>query len=210
MSGWIPVILVLPSFFLWSCPAQIRSSISVFDNEVARWNVLTYEQSYIDDVDERVVYHGTLFVQLSRVSLESCNLKLGVRVQDKFSGTTTKQHALSLRTTQLGQKTQTYNYTYALRLIDLEGVQATVLNGRPMQIRSGTGYICDENPSCKLTWLDLKLPEALIKETLEVNGFIDFDEEVKEIMIPVSSYQTAQDAESTLRSLIAECQPSVR
>jgi hypothetical protein len=133
-------------------------------NETAKWSVLTYKQQYIDDDDENVFYQGTLFVQLSKVSLEGCDLKLSVHVQDRFTGTISKQQALHLKTADLGQQSETFNYEYLLNLTDLRQLEGQVLLGRPVQIPAHTGYICEEQPSCELTWLDVKLPAPLIKE----------------------------------------------
>jgi hypothetical protein len=177
-------------------------------NETAKWSVLTYKQQYIDDDDENVFYQGTLFVQLSKVSLEGCDLKLSVHVQDRFTGTISKQQALHLKTADLGQQSETFNYEYLLNLTDLRQLEGQVLLGRPVQIPAHTGYICEEQPSCELTWLDVKLPAPLIKEARERDGVIDFDEMVKEITIPMSSRQAAQDSAAALQELMAGCHPT--
>jgi hypothetical protein len=177
-------------------------------NETAKWSVLTYTQRYTDDDDENVFYQGTLFVQLSKVSLEGCDLKLSVHVQDRFTGTISRQGALHVKTTDLGQRSETFNYDYLLKLADLQQLEDQVLVGRPVQIPAHTGYICKEQPSCELTWLDVKLPGPLINEARERDGVVDFDEMVKEITIPMSSRQAAQDSATALQELVAGCHPT--
>lgn len=205
MRAWGSFLAVLAQLLLPPSSAKIASSINSLESETSKWTVLTYTQRYTDDEDEQVMYRGTLFLQLSSVSLNRCDLKLTVRVQDKFTGATIKQRALSVKRTDLGPKTQTFDYTYLLRLSDLRQVDATALQGRPTQIQSRTKYACDEDSSCSIPWLHVKLSEALIKETREADGFTDFDEMVKEIDVPMSSRQAAQESAIQLKALAAEC-----
>ena len=79
-----------------------------------------------------MTYRGTLFLQLYMASLNACDLKLAVRVQDRFTGTLTEQQALHVKTTDFGQTSQTFDYAYLLTLADLWQVDATVLVGRPV------------------------------------------------------------------------------
>lgn len=206
MDAWILFGSVFASALLSLVSAQSSSSISSLEHETAKWSVLTYIQRYIDDQNEKVVYQGTIFLQLAKVSLNGCDLELDVRVQDKFTGTITKEGLLKVKTTYIGQTSQTFIYKYLLRLSDLHGVNATVLNSRPAQLQSETGYNCDEEPACRISWLDMKLPRALIRETRETNGLVDFDKKVSEVTIPMSSRQAAQTAAATFQGLVAECQ----
>jgi hypothetical protein len=174
-------------------------------NETSKWSMLTYTQRYTDDEDESVFYQGTLFVQLSKVSLEGCDLKLSVHVQDRFTGTIRKQQAFRVKTTDLRQQSETFDYEYLLKLADIRQLEEKVLVGRPAQIQSHTGFICEEQPSCELTWLDVKAPSPLIREVRTKDDNIDFDEMVNEITIPSSSRQTAQDSATAVKELVAGC-----
>jgi hypothetical protein len=205
MVVWTCGFFALAQLFLWPWSMNVASAADFLASEAARWSVLTYTQRYIDDENEQVVYHGTLFLQLSNVSLSGCDLKLTVRVQDKFTGTTIERHGLSVKKTELGPRTQTSTYKYVLRLGDLQGVSTTVIQGRPVQIRPHTGYTCNEDASCSITWLHVKFSEALIKETLETDGFTNFDEMVKQIDIPISSREAAQGSATQLKALVAAC-----
>lgn len=211
MGGWIPFYAVLASVLLSSVSTQSGSSaISPLEHEVTKWSVLTYTQRYIDDHNERVVYHGTIFLQLFKVSLDECDLELGVRVQDKFTGTVTKDGFFRVETTFIGQTSQTFSYRYLLSLKDVQGATAAALDSRPAQLLSETEYNCDEEPACKIHWLDMKLPTALIRETRETDGLVDFDKKVSEITIPMSSRQAAQTAATTLEELLAACRSKDR
>lgn len=211
LDARIPFGSAFISVLLSSVSAQPSSSpISTLQNEVTKWSVLTYTQQYIDDQNENVVYQGTIFLQLSKVSLNGCDLELGVRVQDKFTGTITKAGLLKVKTKYIGQTSETYSYRYLLKLGDFQRVHVTVLDSRPAQLKSKTGYNCDEEPSCRISWLDLKLPRALIKETREKNELVDFDQKVSEITIPMSSRQAAQVAATTFQELVAGCQSKDR
>jgi hypothetical protein len=206
MWGWIPFCSVVASVLLSSASTQSGSSaIGPLANEVTKWSVLTYTQRYIDDHNERVVYHGTIFLQLSKVSLNGCDLELSVRVQDKFTGTVTKDGFFKVETTFIGQTSQTFSYRYLLKLNDLQEVTSTSRNGRPVQLQSKTGYSCDEQAACEISWLEVKVPKALIRETRETDGQLDFDKTVSEISIPMSSRQAAQAASATLDELVAGC-----
>lgn len=66
-----------------------------------------------------------------------------------------------------------------------------------------TRYSCDEEPTCKVNWLNVKVAKAVIREIRETDGFVDFDQKVSEIAIPMSSRQAAQAGASTLAELLA-------
>jgi hypothetical protein len=211
MSGWILFCSVLVSVLLSSAPTQSgNNAIGPLEHEITKWSVLTYTQRYIDDHNERVVYHGTLFLQLSKVSLNGCDLELSVRVQDKFTGTVTKVGFSKVDTTFIGQTSQTFSYRYSMSLKDVQEVIVTALDSRPAQLPSETGYNCDEEPACKISWLDVKLPKALIRATRETDGLVDFDKKVSEIAVPISSRQAAHTAGTTLEELIVACQSKDR
>lgn len=127
-----------------------------------------------------------------------------------FAGTATKNGSFRTETTYIGQTSQTFNYRYLLGLNDVQGLTATVLDSRPAQLQSKTGYNCDEEPMCKVNWLDVKLPKAMIRETRETDGSVDFNENVSEINIPMSSRTAAQTAATTLEQLVAGCRTQER
>lgn len=205
MRLWTCFFSVLAQLLLAPNSTKLTSTINSLEAETSKWTVLTYTQRFTDDEKEQVTYTGTLFLQLTSVSLSSCDLKLAVRVQDKYTGTTIGQKARSVKRTELAPKTQTFTYTYLLRLGDLQQLETAALQGRPAQFQARTGYACDGNSSCVIPWLDVKLPEARIKETRDADSFTDFDEMVKEIDIPMSSRQAAQEAATQLTALASEC-----
>jgi hypothetical protein len=211
MGAWTPFCSVLASVLLWSASAQVSSEpVSPFENETAKWSVLTYTQEYTDDQSQKVVYHGTLFIQLSKALLSECNLELLVHVQDRFTGTIFKPKLLSVKRTEIGQTSQTFNYRYQIALNKIQQLSTTVLDGRPAQIRPRTKYLCEEEPACKVNWLNVKLPETLIRETREKDGVVDFDRTVKEMTIPMSSRQAAQITATKLQELVTACRPNSR
>lgn len=132
MGGWIPFCSVLA--FVLLPPVSGLSGITStapLEHEATKWSVLTYRQRYIDDHNENVVYHGTIFLQLSKVSMNGCDLELRVRVQDRYTGTVTKVGFFKAETTFIGKTSQTFSYRYLLSLKDLQGMTAVASDGRP-------------------------------------------------------------------------------
>ncbi|MGA7157180.1 MAG: hypothetical protein WBY53_10050 [Acidobacteriaceae bacterium] len=197
--------LALTPLVFWTASAPISNPLAPLQDETTKWSVLTYTQHYTDDQSEDVNYHGTLFVQLAKVSLANCNLTLTVLLQDRYTGTITVQQTLHMRTTDVGQKSQTSSYDYLLPLANLHQLAFTIATGRPMQIPSHSGFHCTEEPACKLTWLQLKIPSPQISETRQTDGFIDFNQMVDDITIPMSSTQAAQNSSAAIRELAEAC-----
>jgi hypothetical protein len=205
VGSWSFCNLALTCLSLWPSSTNSDSTMAPLAKETSKWSVLTYTQRYTDDKDESVFYHGTLFVQLSKVSIEGCDLKLSVHVQDRFDGTTSKRQTFRSETTDLGPQSETFDYEYLLKLTDLRQIEEKVVVGRPAQIQGRTGFNCEEQPSCELTWLDVKVSSPLIREVRTKDDITDFDEMVREITIPISSRQTAQDSATAIQDLAAGC-----
>ncbi|HTF66164.1 MAG TPA: hypothetical protein VK638_26100 [Edaphobacter sp.] len=172
--------------------------------ETEAYSLLTYSQHYLDHDNQPVEYAGTLYLQIESFVLNDCELKLNVVVQDKYSGTEQQQKHINQAKLSIGQKSFTDRYVYQLNLKDLE-IHLDSVFARPAQLRNNTGFVCQEDKYCRLQWLHIRTAAPKIRETRISNGFVDFDQPVNEITIPVTSHEVAMQSAKAFESVAASC-----
>ena len=173
--------------------------------ETTRHSTLTYSQHYIADDNQAIEYSGTLYLQIESITLLGCDLKLSVVVQDTSVGTEHKREHFSEKAVPLGQRSSTYHYTYQFNRVALQNLKASPMQGRPSQLRDHTGLVCEEDKACNLPWLHIQTAKPVIKATRVTNGLLDFDQEVDNIVVPMSSHEMTMRAATSLEGLAAAC-----
>lgn len=178
--------------------------IRLVNTEKAKYSLLTYSQHYLDSKNNPVEYAGTLYLQMTSSTLESCILSIEVVVQDRFTGMEENRTHFSKTRSLLGQRSSTYRYSYKIDLKDIK-LDVDPIEARPSQLLQNTGFICQENTGCRVLWLRLKASKPAIKETREVNGLQDFNQSVAEIEIPMSTRDTALQMAHSFEHMAETC-----
>jgi hypothetical protein len=76
-----------------------------------------------------------------------------------------------------------------------------VIDARPNELRQTTNSICNEKPSCALTWLSIKAKHPVIEQTLATNDQLEFRGMTSVALIPLSSSELGRKVIEQLRSL---------
>ena len=62
-----------------------------------------------------------------------------------------------------------------------------MVEARPAQLRRATRPICDEKPSCELTWVRIKSAGHKVTERITTNDEVEFSGPTSAAVFPVSS-----------------------
>jgi len=174
-------------------------------SEQQRYSLLTYSQHYRDHDNQPVEYSGTLYLRIESFSLDDCNLKMNVVVQDNYSGSEKQQRHLHQTTLQTGKQSFTDRYTYQFNLKDFDSLQSEPISARPFQLHNDTGFVCQEDKACRLQWLRIRVAKPKIREIRVWNGFVAFDKQISEITIPLTSSETAAQLAKALENITTSC-----
>jgi|GEM_PF-2127648 len=201
------VAVLFSGQYLYPQPPTHDVLTNLLSQESSRHSLLTYTQHYIDNADERVQYTGTIFLQIESFRVDGCILTVNVVVQDRYVGSA--EHKVRLGTKvihdDLGRKADTYHYAYLLNLKFVDEAHIGATAARPSQLPDSTASICEEEKFCDLQWLTVAAKKPLILETRVLNGVLDFNEGVNQIMIPMTSQQTAQQTAKSIQNLAIAC-----
>jgi hypothetical protein len=196
---------LVPLLFLATATTPQQDLLRLLNTEKANYSLLTYSQRYLDKDNNPVDYTGTLYLKLESFSLNNCVLTIDIVVQDRYIGTEEKRkHFRKIEPLPL-QQSSTYSYSYRIDLKDTVELQADFIEGRPSQLLKNTGFVCKENSGCNLQWLHLKTSNPAIREKRESDGFMDFQQSVKTIEIPMSSRDTALQMATSIEHLTETC-----
>jgi hypothetical protein len=144
--------LLLSVFVLLLCPRlhaetlpEIKAVIDFVSVGERLGALLHYSQTYLDDQHERVTYRGTLYTAIRQLTVDGCEVKVRVVVQDRFSGSIAKHKKLSpdrLEHTGFLVDDTVHEYDFALNDLEREGISDFL--ARPQDLLNGTGFQCDE------------------------------------------------------------------
>jgi hypothetical protein len=180
---------------------------NILTQESTRHSLLTYSQRYIDDANKFVQYKGTIFLQVKSFELDGCDLEINVIVQDTYLGSEQQKRRSGedVNYKDLGHGRDTYRYAYHLNLQTADVAQVDTVAARPVQLRSNTEFVCEEEKSCNLQWLRITTKRPSIAETRIMNVDQDFDQMVDQIAVPMTSREVAVQSAKSLQDLVAAC-----
>jgi hypothetical protein len=175
--------------------------------ETERWSVLTYSQLYIYNKNETVQYTGTVYLRIGPFSLEECDLKVSVVVQDKYVGAEEQRLRFSEKTVhkETSPKSDSYRYSYHISLTDIDPAQIATILARPSQLSENAKLSCNEEKSCNLLWLRVGTNKRSIMETRVMNGFEDVNQMVSQMVIPMTSNVVASQLAKLLQNSTTGC-----
>jgi len=182
----------------------------IVKSERASSSVLTYTQVSVYEHGEAVQYRGVLFLHLDAVILRDCAITATVTVQDRYLAAEDRRGRFSgmISHRETKEKVDTYHYTYTTDLKTIMPSAVGTIVARPFQLKDNTRLSCSEEHACTLSWLQLQNALPTISETRETNGFEDVHADVRQLLIPMSSADSAAVFAERLRDETRSCHPS--
>jgi hypothetical protein len=174
-------------------------------SEQQHGSVLTYSQSYVDDENERVSYNGTLYAGIHLFKLDECKVMARVTVQDRYSGAIEHKKLGRVRLEQTGELVDDSVYEYRFSLSELLPDAVHALGAVPGQLNINTSVRCEEDRSCKLSWIQVTAPNGEIAETRTVNGIQNLDSKASSVVLPMASLEAAAQAAKLFSLAIRAC-----
>jgi hypothetical protein len=203
--GWLLVL----SFVLPSAQRQTTSEpsgnspeaalLAIAAAEAKRGVFVFYSQTFIDTDNKKASYRGSVYGAIQDLKLNGCELKIETTIVDNFWGTVGKAPT--------GKLQDSYQYV-ATFLLNREIADAlTLVQARPAQLGPKTNSVCDDNSSCAFSWLHVQTNRKTIKQTAVVNGSLNFEGEVGQFHIPLSSPAVGNQLIEQIRSIAeSRCQ----
>ena len=203
------ILVIIASLPSLSVDAQMTPEagelLKFIASEQQRGSVLTYSQAYVDDQNERVSYHGTLYAGIPLFKLDECKVTARVAVEDRYSGAIEHRGLGRVRLEQTGELKDDTIDEYRFNLADLSSGAVRALRAVPAQLNSNTRVQCEEDPSCTLAWVQITAPGRSIAETSTVNGFQDVDTKAASMVLPIASSELAGQAANLFSEAIRSC-----
>ena len=164
--------------------------------------VLNYSQLSIYEKGEAVLFKGTIYLHIDSFVLQDCHLTATVTVQERYTGTKDVKKGFSGQVVhkETGEIIDTYHYKYTLNLKEISPT-ATVI-GRPFQLADDTRLSCSETKACNLHWIKVGSESPLISETRAKNGFEDVNTKARQMLIPMSTPDTASHFQEALKTTL--------
>jgi hypothetical protein len=204
--GVMGVCLVLSGVFASRAMSQEFSSplrdpatalLRDAEEEARRGTYIFYTQAYKDQHKEKVSLHGSVYGVLRDVKVEGCDLDATVQVFDLFSGFVGERPE--------AERQDLTEYSIHFRISS--GVAASVFQARPSQLAHSMHSQCDGDGSCTFNWIRIRSSRPLMRERIVLNHSITFDGAVSEVLVPVSSKETADQLIRDLENVAqSQCQ----
>jgi hypothetical protein len=174
--------------------AEVKKNLAnVIETDGSKGEWVFYRQRYVDADKRWVQYQGSVYAAVQNMKIEGCQINMETVVVDRFSGT--------VGNTGTGQQQDTSSYAISFALTPEIAEALQVVRARPAQLRRTTHAICDENPSCELTWVRIKEPGRKITERITTNDQIEFTGSTSTAVFPISSWDVGSGVVKHLQVL---------
>jgi hypothetical protein len=203
--------LIVAFLALSNSPICAQTPLDTFNNLVSteRGNpaVLTYSQLSIYEKGEAVLFKGTIYLHIDSFVLQDCHLTATVTVQERYTGVKDVKKGFSGQIVhkETGEIIDTYHYKYTLNLKEISPTAITTVIGRPFQLADDTRLSCSETQACNLHWIKVGSESPLISETRAKNGFEDVNTKARQMLIPMSTPDTASRFQEALKTVTHSC-----
>jgi hypothetical protein len=162
-----------------SIPDARRNLVNVIESDGRKGEWVFYRQQFLDADNQWVQYQGSVYAAVQNMKIETCQVQMNSVIVDHFGGTVNK--------TGTGQQQDTSTYAISFTLTPAVAKELQVVEARPAQLRKTTHAICNEKPSCELTWVRVTTPDPKIIERITTNDQIEFSGPTRTAVFPVSS-----------------------
>jgi hypothetical protein len=160
-------------------PEAKRNLVDVIESDRRKGEWVFYHQRFLDADNQWVQYQGSVYAAVQNIKIERCQVDLQTVIVDHFGGV--------VGDTGTGQQQDTSTYVISFTLTPAIATELQVVQARPAQLRRTTHAICDEKPSCELTWVRIKGEGHKITESITTNDQMEFSGPANAAVFPVSS-----------------------
>jgi hypothetical protein len=169
--------------------------------------VLTYSQLSIYEKGEAVQFKGKIYLHIDSFALEDCHLTAAVTVQERYTGAKDIKKGFTGNVVhkETGEIIDTYHYKYTLSLKEISPTAISTVIARPFQLADDTRLSCSETKACNLHWIKMGSESPVVLETREKNGFEDINTKARQMLIPMSTPDTALHFQEVLKTITHSC-----
>ena len=160
-------------------PDAKRDLVDAIESDKNKGEWVFYHQRFLDSDNQWVQYRGSVYAAVQNVKIETCKVDMETVIVDRFGGMVGKSGT--------GRQQDTSTYAISFTLTAAIAKDLHVVEARPAQLRRSTHAICDEKPSCELTWVRIKSAAHTITERITTNDQIEFNGQASTAVFPVSS-----------------------
>jgi hypothetical protein len=160
-------------------PEAKRNLVDVIESDTSKGEWIFYRQRFLDADNQWVQYQGSVYAAVQNMKIERCQVDMQTVIVDHFGGV--------VGNTGTGQQQDTSTYAISFILTPAIAKELQLVEARPAVLRRTTHAICDEKPSCELTWVQIKGAGHKITERITTNDQIEFSGPASSAVFPVSS-----------------------
>ena len=189
VSAWVTVVVWISIFprigqpiaqdGSTQTPEAKRNLVDVIESDTSKGEWIFYRQRFLDADNQWVQYQGSVYAAVQNMKIERCQVDMQTVIVDHFGGV--------VGNTGTGQQQDTSIYAISFILTPAIANELQLVEARPAQLRRTTNAICDEKPSCDLTWVRIKGARHKITERITTNDQIEFSGPASSAIFPVSS-----------------------
>jgi len=170
---------------------QILASLIESDAKQGAW--VLYHQQFLDNENKWARYNGSVYAAVKDLKIAGCRMDFETVLVDHFTGLVGKS--------ETGEQQDSSSYSISFTLTRPIADALEIIEVPPVQLRRSTNAICDEKPSCALTWLRIRTKRPEIAETVVTNNLLEFRGVTGLALIPLSSSELGLKVIGQLQSL---------
>ncbi len=176
-----------------------QSLVELIEADGRKGEWVFYHQRFLSSDKQRAQYQGSIYAAVQNMKINKCRIEMQTLVVDQFAGIVGKSG--------IGQQQDKTVYEISFPLSRPIAETMEVVEARPSQLRRTTRAVCDERPSCELTWVRFRSAEHKISELISTNDQVEFNGGTSTAVIPVSSPDVGSAAIKQLQLLAnSDCQ----
>jgi hypothetical protein len=167
--------------------------VSLLESDEKRGEWIFYRQRFRDTENKWAQYTGSIYAGVKEVTIKGCRINFETVLADHFTGLVGE--------TATGEQQDNSSYSFSFTLTPSIADALEIFEAPPIQLRRTTHPICDEKPSCALTWLRIKTKDQEITQAVVTNNLLEFRGTTALALLPVSSPQVGGKIIQQFRTL---------
>ena len=175
----------------------VQSLMELMEAEKSKGEWIFYRQRFLDKDNRWAQYEGSIYAAVQSMRIEKCQVDLDMLIVDHFRGIVANSGT--------GEQQDSTRYVISFALTPAIADTLQVIEARPAQLRRSTHAICDEKPSCALTWIQMKSEERKINERITTNDHVEFAGLAKTGTMPASSWDAGATMVRDFRAVASGC-----
>jgi hypothetical protein len=170
-----------------------QAFVSLIESDEKQGEWVFYTQRFLDKENKWARYKGSIYAAVKSVKITGCRIDFDTVLTDHFTGLVGKSP------TREQQDSSSYSISFTLTRSVADALE--VIEAPPIQLRGTTNAVCEERPSCALTWLRIRTKRPEIAETVLTNDFLEFRGTSALALLPLSSSELGRKVVQQLRSI---------